>query len=58
MSRDLIYHLAVAAPVPAVLVILAFTKARGTTRIILVATALLLFVVLFYGSFIFFCECE
>jgi hypothetical protein len=44
--------------VPAVLVVLAFTKARGTTRIILVGTALLLLVVLFYASFIFFCECE
>jgi len=44
--------------VPAVLVVLAFTKARGTTRIILVGTALLLLLVLFYASFIFFCECE
>jgi hypothetical protein len=45
--------------VPAVLVILAFVKARDmATRAILVLTALLLLVVLFYASFIFFCECE
>jgi hypothetical protein len=45
--------------VPAFLVILAFVKARDiTTRAILVLSALLLFVVLFYASFIFFCECE
>jgi hypothetical protein len=45
--------------VPAILVVLAFTKARdAVTRIILVGSALLLLVVLFYASFIFFCECE
>jgi hypothetical protein len=44
--------------VPAVLVVLAFTKARGTARVVLVGTALVLLVVLFYASFIFFCECE
>ena len=52
----MIYHLAVAAPVPAVLVILAFVKARGVTRAFLLAIALLLLVVLFYASFMFFCN--
>jgi len=42
-----------------VIVILAFVKARDRTmRAALVLSALVLFVVLFYGSFIFFCECE
>jgi hypothetical protein len=56
---ELLYHIAVAAPVPAILVVLAFTKARdAVTRIILVGSALLLLVVLFCASFIFFCECK
>jgi len=54
-----LYNLAFAAPVPAILVVLAFTKARdAVTRIALVCSALVLFVVLLFVSFMFFCECE
>ena len=47
-----------AAPVPLLLVVLAFTKARGMTRVLLLVTAPLLFVVLFFATFLFYCECE
>ena len=54
-----LYNLAVAVPVPAVLIVLAFTKGRHLgTRIILVGSALVLFVVLLFVSLLFFCECE
>jgi hypothetical protein len=53
--QEAVYHVAFAAPAPAVLVVLAFTKARGMTRTILFATGLLLFVVLYIVSYGLFC---
>jgi hypothetical protein len=52
------YNLAVAAPVPVLLIVLAFTKARGLARLLLVATALLLFLTTYIVSLFFFCNCN
>jgi hypothetical protein len=42
--------------VPALLVVLAFTKVRGYAATFLVGTAILLFVVLFFVSYMLFCN--
>ena len=51
-----LYNLAVAAVVPALLIVLAFTKARGMSRLGLVVAAPLMFVVLLFVSLFFFCD--
>jgi hypothetical protein len=50
-----VYHLLVAMPVPGILVVLALMKARGGTRIALLASSVLLFVLVYVVSYMFFC---
>ncbi len=42
-------------PVPGILIILALAKARGKTRIALLASSLLLFVLIYLVSYMLFC---
>jgi hypothetical protein len=51
-----IYNLAVAALVPALLIVLAFTEARGVTRLGLIISAPVMFLVILFVSLFFFCD--
>jgi hypothetical protein len=50
-----VYHLLVAAPVPGILVVLAFVKVRGQATVVLLISSLLLFVLIYLVSYVFFC---
>jgi hypothetical protein len=54
-AQEAVYHLAIAAPLPAVLVVLAFVKARRETRVVLLSCSLVLFVLIYVVSYMFFC---
>jgi hypothetical protein len=54
-TREAAYHLLVALPIPVILVGLAFLKTRNETRVALLASSLVLFVVIYVVSYIFFC---
>jgi hypothetical protein len=54
-AEEAAYQLLVAAIVPGLLSVLALAKARGETRLILLSTALLLFVLTYFASYFFFC---
>ena len=51
-----IYNLAVAAVLPVLLIVLAFTNARGMTRLGLIVAAPFMFVLLLFVSLFFFCD--
>jgi hypothetical protein len=50
-----VYHLLVAAPLPAILVVLAFATTRGQMKVALLATSILLFVLIYFVSYVVFC---
>jgi hypothetical protein len=54
-TREAAYHLLVALPIPSILVGLAFLKTRNGTRVALLAGSLVLFVVIYVVSYMFFC---
>jgi hypothetical protein len=54
-AHEAVYHLLVAAPVPGILVVLAFVKVRGQATVVLLISSLLLFVLIYLVSYVFFC---
>lgn len=54
-AREAVYHVLVAAFVPGILVVLALVKARGEASVILLSISLLLFVLIYVISYLFFC---
>ena len=54
-GHEAVYHLLVAAPVPGILVVLAFVKVRGQARVVLLSSSLLLLVLIYVVSYMFFC---